>query len=184
LKVGDRLGGINGDTVETCEAVYELLLSAFVRRLPLHIEVQNRPGAKIVVPAVEQPPARSLPVEPTQPLSTIDALILCLLLLAYSPFRRRDGELFAVMCSIYPLTRFLVESLRTDEAPVFGTGLSISQVVSVLMLLVAAALWFCILRRPRTTAAFFPATAPATSANPRRDENRPRARAGRRRRGS
>jgi phosphatidylglycerol:prolipoprotein diacylglycerol transferase len=184
LKVGDRLGRVNRSTVKNCEAVYESLAGAFVQGLPVEIEVQNRPRAKIVLPAVDPPP-RSLPVIPTQPLSTIDALILCLLLLAYSPFRRRDGELFAVMCSIYPLTRFLVESLRTDEAAVFGTGLTISQVVSTLMLMVAAALWFHILRRPRATASFFPeaAAAPATAAKPRRDEQRPRASAaGRKRR--
>ena len=184
LKVGDRLGRINGEPMANCEAVYESLFGAFVHQLALEIEVQNRPGAKIVLPAAKRP-ARSLPVIPTQPLSTIDALILCLLLLAYSPFRRRDGELFAVMCSIYPVTRFLVESLRTDEAPVFGTVLSISQVVSTLMLLVAAALWFHILRRPKATASFFPAAdpAPATAANPRRDEKRSRAGAARKKRG-
>jgi phosphatidylglycerol:prolipoprotein diacylglycerol transferase len=184
LKVGDRLGRINGEPMANCEAVYEALFGAFVHGSPLEIEVQNRPGAKIVLPAAERP-ARSLPVIPTQPLSTIDALILCLLLLAYSPFRRRDGELFAVMCSIYPVTRFLVESLRADEAPVFATGLHISQVVSTLMLLVAAALWFHILRRPKATASFFPAAdpAPATAANPRRDEKRSRAGAARKKRG-
>ena len=82
-----------------------------------------------------RPPAKSLPVQPSQPLSTIDALLLCLLLLAYDPFRRRDGELFAIMLTIYPITRFLIEGLRSDEAAVFGTGLSIAQCVSLLLLL-------------------------------------------------
>ncbi len=91
------------------------------------------------MPAVAPPP-RSLPVQPTQIYSTIDALLLCLLLLAYAPFRRRDGELFALMMSIYPVTRFLIESLRSDEAAVFGTGMSISQNVSLLLLVCAAAL--------------------------------------------
>ena len=88
-------------------------------------------------------------MEPSQPLSTIDALILCLLLLAYDPFRHRDGELFAIMLSIYPVTRFFIEFLRSDEAAVLGTGLSIGQCVSLLLLVFTAGLWFYILRRPK-----------------------------------
>jgi phosphatidylglycerol---prolipoprotein diacylglyceryl transferase len=116
----------------------------------LDIEVEGR--GTITLPAIKRP-NRSLPVHPTQLYSTIDALVLCLLLLAYSPFRRRDGELFALMVSIYPVTRFLIESLRSDEAPVFGTGLSISQNVSLLMLVFAAALWCYLLRQPKRTTA-------------------------------
>ena len=67
------------------------------------------------LPAIEIP-ARSLPVYPTQIYSSLDALLLTLLLLAYDPFRRRDGELFALMLSVYAMTRFLIEILRTDEA--------------------------------------------------------------------
>ena len=54
--------------------------------------------------------------------------------------------------SIYPVTRFSIESLRSDEAAVFGTGLSISQNVSLLLLICAAALWFYVLRQRRRTA--------------------------------
>jgi phosphatidylglycerol:prolipoprotein diacylglycerol transferase len=71
--------------------------------------------------------------------------------LAYEPFRRRDGELFALMLTIYPLTRFLLEIIRTDESAIFHTGLSISQNVSLAAMLGVAALWFFILRRPRGT---------------------------------
>ena len=99
-----------------------------------------------------RPPNAAWPVQPTQIYSMIDALLLCLLLLAYDPFRRRDGELLALMMSIYPITRFCIESLRSDEAAVFGTGMSISQNVSLLLLICAAALWFYILRQPRGTA--------------------------------
>ena len=44
---------------------------------------------------VDRPLPRSLPVHPTQLYSTIDALILCFLLLAFDPFRRRDGAVIA-----------------------------------------------------------------------------------------
>ena len=54
--------------------------------------------------------------------------------------------------SVYPVPRFCIESLRTDEPPVFGTALSIAQNVSVVLLICAAALWFYVLRRPKENA--------------------------------
>ena len=93
------------------------------------------------------PPARSHPVHPTQLYSTIGALLICLLLLAYDPFRRRDGELSALMLTVYSVTRFLEEIVRTDEAPILSTGMTISQNVSLLLLLGAMGLWYYVLRQ-------------------------------------
>jgi phosphatidylglycerol:prolipoprotein diacylglycerol transferase len=93
------------------------------------------------------PPPRSLAVHPAQAYGSINGLILVLLLLAYAPFRRRDGELLALMMTVYPITRFLQECLRTDEPPALGTPMTISQNVSVLMFLTAMGLWFYLLRR-------------------------------------
>ncbi|MCD4728232.1 MAG: prolipoprotein diacylglyceryl transferase, partial [Pirellulales bacterium] len=152
LRAGDRLEGINDSKISTTKQVHWALADAFYERKPLLIRVEGRP--EIEVPAVEPPP-RSLPVHPTQPYSSINALLICLLLLAWSPLRRRDGELLALLLSVYPVARFIMEIVRTDESAVFGTGLSISQNVSLLLLLCAVALWFYILRRPRGLA--FPA---------------------------
>ena len=91
-------------------------------------------------------PCRGAPVHPTQLYSTIDALILCLLLLCYDRFRRRDGVLTALMLTIYPITRFLIERIRTDEAAIWGTGLHISQNISLGILAVAICLWIHVLR--------------------------------------
>ena len=152
LKAGDSLQQINGSKISTTVQAHWALADAFFARNPLLIRVEGRP--EIEVPAVEPPP-RSLPVHPTQLYSSINALLTCLLLLAISPLRRRDGELLALLLSIYPITRFILEIIRTDESAVFGTGLSISQNVSLLLLLCAVGLWFYILRQPRGLA--FPA---------------------------
>lgn len=149
LKKDDRLVGINAFAIQATGHAYMAIEEAMRDERPLKIRLKDRPA--ITVPAVA-PPMRSLPVQPSQPLSTIDALLLCLLLLAYEPFRRRDGEMFAIMMSIYPVTRFLIEGLRTDEAAVLGTGMSIAQCVSILLLACAAALWAYILRQPKGTA--------------------------------
>ena len=94
------------------------------------------------------PPPRSHPVHPTQIYGSIGALLICLLLLAYDPFRRRDGELWALMLTVYAVTRFLEEVIRTDEPPILGTGMTVSQNVSLLLLLAAMGLWYYVLRQP------------------------------------
>jgi phosphatidylglycerol:prolipoprotein diacylglycerol transferase len=145
LRPGDCLQSINGDKLSATEGAYWALARAFGQRQSLRIDVASRPP--IVLPAIV-PSLRSLPVHPTQIYSLIDGLALCLLLLVFDRFHRRDGELFALLISIYPITRFFIESLRTDEAAVRGTGMSISQNVSLLLFICAAALWFYVLRRP------------------------------------
>jgi phosphatidylglycerol:prolipoprotein diacylglycerol transferase len=91
---------------------------------------------------------RSLAVHPTQLYSTINALVLLALLLAYEPFRRRDGELTALLFTLYPVTRFLLEQIRVDEPPLSTTGLSISQNISLLVLAAVACGWVWLLRQP------------------------------------
>ena len=107
LKPGDRLRSINGPrSADDRPSAASRSDKAFQRAAAARIfEVEGRPGDHACRRSRRR--ARSLPVHPTQIYSTIDALLLCLLLLAYDPFRRRDGELFALMMSIYPVTRFL-----------------------------------------------------------------------------
>lgn len=142
LQSGDALREINGTPVDKTGVVNWLLQNP-QQQQKVVLGLQHRPPVSFPVAR------RSLPVHPTQVYSMINAFVLCLLLLAYDPFRRRDGELFALMLTIYPITRFLLEIIRTDEPAIFGTGLTISQNISLLMLAFAAGLWFYILwRRP------------------------------------
>jgi phosphatidylglycerol---prolipoprotein diacylglyceryl transferase len=76
---------------------------------------------------------QSLPVHPTQIYAAIDGLFLFLLLSAYYPLRRRDGEVMGLLMVTYPISRFLIEYLRNDEAAFFA-GMTISQNISVLLL--------------------------------------------------
>ena len=80
------------------------------------------------------------------------AAILCWLLWCYYPFRRRDGEVFALLLTLYPVMRFLEETIRVDEPGQFRTSFSISQWISVLLLAAVVALWIYVLRQPRGSA--------------------------------
>jgi phosphatidylglycerol:prolipoprotein diacylglycerol transferase len=82
----------------------------------------------------------SLPVHPTQLYSSLDAFVLFVLLTAFYPLRRRDGEVLGLLMLAYPLSRFVIEYLRNDEA-VFYAGMTISQTISVALFVGACLYW-------------------------------------------
>lgn len=129
--------------VRSIADVRRILALQFDERGPITVWVDDRPPVTLV------PPARSLPVHPAQLYAAFDALLLALLLLAAAPFCRRDGALFALLITLHPVSRFLLEVIRVDEAAVFQTGLSISQNISILLLVGAVVVWIYVLRDDR-----------------------------------
>jgi phosphatidylglycerol:prolipoprotein diacylglycerol transferase len=146
LKPGERLQKIDGMAISTAGEARDYLIENFQKKEPLTIETSGRPAVEL--PAVDIP-HRSLPVQPTQIYSAIDAILICLLLLVAEPFFSRDGELFVLGISIYAVTRFLIEILRCDEAPISGTGMTVSQNISLALLILVVGFWFYVLRRPK-----------------------------------
>jgi phosphatidylglycerol:prolipoprotein diacylglycerol transferase len=90
----------------------------------------------------------SLPVHPTQLYSALDSLVILMLLSAFYPLRRRDGEVMGLLMITYPITRFLIEYLRNDEG-VFFAGLTISQNISILLFAGGLAYWLWLSRLPK-----------------------------------
>ena len=86
-------------------------------------------------------------VHPTQLYSSALALLLAAVLCIAGRLVKKDGFVFALMLICYPVCRFLIEMVRTDEPSFMGTGLSVSQCVSVLVLLCGAALMIYALSR-------------------------------------
>ena len=107
MKPGDQLQAIHlvdrgYPTHETSDALYQLI-EVFQRGLPVVVVLED--GRQLALPA---PPvvARSAPVHPTQLYSTIGAGLLCLFLVAYYPYRRRDGEIVALLLTLYSFCAF------------------------------------------------------------------------------
>jgi phosphatidylglycerol---prolipoprotein diacylglyceryl transferase len=74
---------------------------------------------------------RTVALYPTQLYETVSMVLLILLLLAYYPLRRHDGQLM-VLCMIgYAIHRFVNESIRIE--PAVGLGLTLSQWGSVVI---------------------------------------------------
>ncbi|MCA9266820.1 MAG: prolipoprotein diacylglyceryl transferase, partial [Planctomycetales bacterium] len=148
LQTGRRIVSIDGVDVNSVVEARALLS---LPRTKLVMQQEGAHPVSILLP-------RSLPAHPTQIYASINAGLLALLLWAVYPFRPRDGFVIALLLTLYPITRFLLEAVRTDEPGQFGSALTISQWVSVGMLLLVAVLWWVVARQPRQLA-FEPKTA-------------------------
>lgn len=90
----------------------------------------------------------SVPVHPAQLYAALDAALLAGLAVAWTPLARRPGEVLALVLTLHPISRLLLEEIRVDEPPALGTPLTISQLLSLALLALAAALWWWISRQP------------------------------------
>jgi hypothetical protein len=86
-------------------------------------------------------------LNPTQLYESISMFLLFAVLMAYYPLRRRDGEVMVLCMICYAVHRFLNEVLRVDTPPV-AFGLTLSQNVSVLLLVGGLVLGAIVWRRP------------------------------------
>jgi prolipoprotein diacylglyceryltransferase len=117
----------------------------------------------------EQEPAELPPfypwtigLHPTQVYETVSMFLLLLLLLAYEPLQRHDGELMALLMVGYGLHRFVNEMLRSDDRPI-----ELERNVSLLLIAAGVGLALWLWRKPGVSAPREPEspfTAPATSA--------------------
>lgn len=146
LQPGNRVLAIGGVPVETL-AEARRLLALGLRTQSGNLLTAEHGTAELKAASNE----RSLPVHPAQLYSALDAGLLFGLLWFYYPFRRRDGELILLLLTLHPISRFLLEIIRVDEAGFWGSGLSISQHISVGLLVFAGLGWAWLLRQPAGT---------------------------------
>jgi phosphatidylglycerol:prolipoprotein diacylglycerol transferase len=130
--------------------LYEILVKHWPRGVNSLSLVVQRPGqgshgigfAEETLPEFAP---RSLGLHPTQVYESISMALLLFLLLAYLPFRRRDGELMALFMICYAVHRFLNEILRNDT-DAFADGLTLSQNLSVLIFVAGVGVWLWLRR--------------------------------------
>lgn len=91
----------------------------------------------------------SMSIHPTQIYSSINAFILAGVLHWYFRVRPRNGSVFAAGLIIYPITRFLIEIIRNDEKGIGGTILTISQWVSLGMVVTGIFLTIWLNKKPQ-----------------------------------
>ena len=74
---------------------------------------------------------QTMSLHPTQIYSSINGVVLALIMIAYYRYRKGDGSVIALALMLYPISRISLEILRNDELGQLGTGLTISQLVSL-----------------------------------------------------
>lgn len=129
--------------------------------------VMIRDGRLIAEFSPDRLPRRAAPVRATQAISASLAAIMFLLLLGVERYLRafggrlhQPGVLLCIGCVAYAVLRMVLEWVRVDEAGQFGTGLSISQIVSLLIIGIGVlTLWIRLAR-------FGPVTPSTASAEP------------------
>ncbi len=84
-------------------------------------------------------PPRALAVQPAQLISSVSSMVLCVALCWLPVFRIRDGTVMMLGFAGYAVLRFVLELIRVDELGQFGTSLSISQWVSIVVFSLSAA---------------------------------------------
>lgn len=133
LAVGDRITfpGVNSEYLRRAHADERFDGESI-------IEVDGRSSP--ILFHLSELPRRSNPVHPTQIYSAVNAALMCFLLWTLYPFRRNDGEVIGAMLVLYSIARFALEGVRVDEGSQFGTGLSISQLVSIATLVLGLAI--------------------------------------------
>ena len=132
------MASIDGQPVADSHDAAAAFAGAMTESRPLSLGTAA--GKQIELPATPLP-ERSRPVHPTQIYAAINAGLLGWFLWAYCPARRRDGEVVGLLLTLYPLGRFLLEAIRTDEGSFLGTGLSISQNISIGSFLIGVGLF-------------------------------------------
>jgi phosphatidylglycerol:prolipoprotein diacylglycerol transferase len=152
--LGDRASLKSGQHVERI-----VLMSPAAEVAPRDVPVEEIPiGVSTLVDGTvhrfepAQLPKRALPVYPAQIVSSVDGLLLCLLLSLIPRGRFPVG--FVMMSGIagYAVLRFFEEEMRVDEAGQFGTSLSIAQWVSIVILVLSVAGFAIVFRNQKLTA--------------------------------
>jgi len=107
----------------------------------------------------------SKPVHPAQLYSAVGPILIAFIISAYFYRRKRHGTVILLGMSLYAAERFLEELLRLDN-PQDTFGLTVSQAISV-GLLVFAALCYLVLRRlPYRSIRAVPYVPPAKAPSP------------------
>ena len=63
------------------------------------------------------------------------------------PLRKRDGEVFALMLVLYPITRFLLEMMRSHGEHGLGRSILTHNQYTSLAVVVTGIIFWCILRK-------------------------------------
>lgn len=79
-------------------------------------------------------------VHPTFLYESLWNIVVLVMILLFTKYRKYDGQLFLLYLLGYGLGRIWIEGLRTDQLMLFGTGIAVSQLLSGILAVMSAVL--------------------------------------------
>lgn len=120
------------------EAFGQYTDNLFAMQLPISAVRRNEITEEMWNHVVTTDGVTYIQVHPTFLYESLWNLALLILLLVFFRKKKFDGEIFLFYLLGYGVGRFWVEGLRTDQLFLIGTQIPVSQVVAVVLVLVAA----------------------------------------------
>lgn len=122
-----------------CEAFGGYTDSLFAMRIRRSLVSDNMLNADVLSHMVVDNGIEYIQVHPTFLYESVWNLGLLFFMLWYRKHKKFDGEMMWIYLAGYGTGRFWIEGLRTDQLILFGTGLPVSQALSLVLIIVAAA---------------------------------------------
>ena len=119
------------------EAFGDYTNNLFAMQLPVSAVRANEITQKMWDHVVTVNGVEYIQVHPTFLYESLWNLCVLLFLIWYSPKKKFHGEVFCLYLLLYGIGRFWIEGLRTDQLIFFGTGLAVSQMLAVAMVVVS-----------------------------------------------
>ncbi len=143
LLVGQILG--RWGNFFNCEAFGGYTDSLFAMRIKRSLVNPNMLNADVLSHLITEGGVEYIQVHPTFLYESLWNLGILLFLLWYRKRKKFEGEIFWLYLLGYGSGRFWIEGLRTDQLILFGTGIPVSQALSMVLILCSAV--FLVYRR-------------------------------------
>ena len=121
-----------------CEAFGGYTDSLLAMRIKRSLVNDNMLNADVLSHKIAENGVEFIQVHPTFLYESCWNLCLLIFMLWFRKYKKYDGQMFWIYLFGYGTGRFWIENLRTDQLILFGTGLAVSQALSLVLILVAA----------------------------------------------
>ena len=121
-----------------CEAFGGYTDSLLAMRIRRALVNDNMLNADVLNHRIVENGVEYIQVHPTFFYESCWNLCLLLFMLWFRRYKKYDGQMLWIYLFGYGIGRFWIESLRTAQLILFGTGLPVSQALSLVLILVAA----------------------------------------------
>ena len=121
-----------------CEAFGGYTDSLLAMRIRRALVNDNMLNADVLNHRIVENGVEYIQVHPTFFYESCWNLCLLLFMLWFRRYKKYDGQMLWIYLLGYGIGRFWIESLRPDQLILFGTGLPVSQALSLVLILVAA----------------------------------------------